>query len=110
MQNGDGGLKSLRLADGCVVSFDDAGGIENAFDRLDNQVLALSHRERERLEDDVIVVAVDDDTGETVGFAPNNAPEGGVDPGGFTQAKGAFDATLEEIEVEILTAVGKEAG
>lgn len=103
-------LHAFGFADGAFVALDDAAWLEDVVEGLDDEVLAEIHGEGEGLDDEEVAVAVDDEAGEAVGFAPDDAAEIEVDAGGFADGDGALDAAGEEVEVEILASVGEEAG
>jgi hypothetical protein len=58
----------------------------------------------------MLAVAVDDQAGHAVGFAPDEAAERFIDAAALAVFDGLADAAGEEIEVEVLLAAGKAAG
>ena len=99
---------AFGLTHGAFVALDDAAWLQEVVEGLDDEVFAQIHREGERLEHEEVAVAVDDDAGEAVGLAPDEAAEVQIDVGGFAHLDGALDAAREEVEIEILAAVGEQ--
>jgi len=110
VEHGEFGAESFGFADGGVVAEDDGGGLESFAESLDEEVAALVHGEREGLQDEVVEVAVDDDAGQAVGFAPDEAAEAGIDGEALAEGGGLVEAAEEELAVEGLAAAGEAAG
>ena len=106
----DAGLHALGLAVGRIVAQDDGGGVEQGDQRVADDFFAQIHRQRQRLDGKVVAVAVDDQAGQAVGFAPDETGKRFIDVGALAQVDRLADAAGEEVEVEILFAAGKAAG
>src|SRR6266581_3106840 len=67
-------------------------------------MLSHVHRQRERLQNEMIAVAIDDHAGKTVAFAPNDAAQVWIDISPVAILGRLCDAASEEIKVEVLPA------
>src|SRR6476660_2855857 len=79
------------------------------FNRLHNRILSHVQRQCERLQNEMIAVAIDDHAGKTVAFAPNDATQIWIDVSPVAILGSLRDAALEEIKVEILPPPGETA-
>ena len=70
----------------------------------------MIHGERERLDGEVGAVAIDDQAGQAIGFAPDEAAQRVIEAPALAVFDGLADAAGEEVEVEILAAPGEAAG
>ncbi len=103
-------VEAFGLAHAALVALDDAAGGKDLHQGLDDQLLALRHRQGQGLQHQVVAVAVDDDAGQAVGLAPDQAAELRIDPGLDAAFQRALDAADEEVEVEVLAAVREQPG
>ncbi len=94
-------LHPLGPADAGIVSLNNRARPERA-QRFDDERLPLVHREGERLQHQVIAVAVDDHAGKPVALAPDEAAKTWIDPAAFAVCQRLRDSALEKIEVELL--------
>ena len=67
-----------------------------------DQILSHVHRQRERLQNEMIAVAVDDHARKTVAFAPHNPTQLWIDISSVTVFGSLHDAASKEIEIQIL--------
>lgn len=84
--------------------------MEDRFESLDQDGFALVHGQGEGLKNEVFSVAVDDDAGKTIAFAPDLAAEIFCEAVAESVFTGHGDAALKEVEVEILSLTGEPAG
>ena len=70
--------------------------------RSHDRILPHLHRARERLQNEMIAIAVDDHAGETVAFAPHNSAQFWINISPVTILGSLRNAAPEEIEIEIL--------
>ena len=85
-------------------------GREQVDQRVADDLLAQVHGERERLDGEVVAVAVHDQAGDAVGLAPDEAAERFIDAGALAEFDGLADAAGEKIEIEVLAAAREAAG
>ena len=78
--------------------------------RLDDEIFAPIHRQRERLQDKMIAVAIDDHAGQTIAFAPDQPTELRI----HSAARAIFHRLREparkKIRIEFLPASRKTPG
>ena len=74
-----------------------------------DQILSHVHRQRERLQNEIVAVTIDDHARQTVAFAPHNAPQFWIDTSPVAIFGSLRDAALEEIQIEILSSSRKTA-
>ena len=110
VQHFDARFHALSLAVGRVVTEDDRFGIEKLDECVADGFLPQVHGEREGLDGKMVAVAVDDQTGEAVGFGPDESGQRVVDARVFPMVDGLADTAGEEIEIEILLPAGEPAG
>ena len=96
-------------ADGGVVTLPDAAGGEELFEELDDERLGAVHALREGLEDEGVVVEIDDEAWEAIGFGEDEAAGGGILNGAAAVGDGGLEAGAEEGFVEGFDLGGKEA-
>jgi hypothetical protein len=70
--------------------------------RPNDQLLSLVHRERQRLEDKLIAVTIDNYSRESVTLAPDDPAEPRIDPTPRPIFDRLCDPPLEKIEIQIL--------
>ena len=99
--------ESLGLTDRRIVPLDDAGRREDRLQRCDEQFFSLVHGERERLQHEVVAVTIDDDTGESVAFTPDQPAEARIDTAPLAHAKGKAEAPLEKLLIQLLPLPGE---
>ena len=99
----DGGLeRQLFLgADGDVVARDDAVGVEDLFEAGRDFGFGGVHALVERLHDEVIAVAIDDQRGEQVGFAVDDAVGVAIVDHGAAVLFGGAEAAQKEIAADL---------
>src|SRR5262245_10632044 len=79
-QNTAAQFQSLRFANRRVVSLDNSDVVAEQIDHCSHdQILSDVHRQRERLQDEIVSVAINYHTGKTIAFAPNNTAELWID-------------------------------
>jgi len=107
---GAGAERELFLrTDGGVVPFPDAAGGEEFFEELDDEGLGAVHALREGLEDESVVVEIDDQAREAIGFGEDEAAGGGVLDGAAAVGDGGLESGTEEGFVEGFDLGGEEA-
>src|SRR4051794_36214366 len=89
-------------ADRGIIALNDADVGGHGRKRFDQQLLTLVHSKGERLKHKITAKAIHDDARQAVAFAPDQSAETGVDPASGTIFRRLLDATLKEIQVEVL--------
>ena len=79
-----------------------AGAPPAVLQRLDDQALSQVHPQRQRLQDRVIAVAIDDHARQSIALAPDDAAKSRIDPAPLPILHGLRDPALEKIEIEVL--------
>ena len=103
-------FEAFGLAHGGVVAGYDTAWFEDFFDGVGDEVLALVHREGERLQDGAVAVAVEDQARQSVAFAPDFAAGAGVESEFVAVFARHRDAAAEEVGVEVLALTREAAG
>ena len=106
----DARLHAFGLAERGIVTQDDGGGGEQRDEGLADDVAAQVHGQGQRLDAEVGAVAIDDEAGQAVAFAPDEAAEEFIEAAAAAMLDGLADAAGEEIQVEVLAAAGEAAG
>lgn len=106
----DSGFHAFGAAGGGVVAEDDEGGGEDGNEGVADEIAPEVHGEGEGLDGEAVAVAVDDESRDAVGFAPDDAAEAIVDAAALAEFEGLGDAAGEEVEIEVLAAAGEAAG
>src|SRR5205807_7744111 len=81
---------------------DDYDRSEKIDNRSDEQLFSLVHRERQRLEHEIIVVAVENHTRQAVAFAPNDPSQFWIDLPPVAILICLCDSPFKKIEIEVL--------
>ena len=95
-------LQSFRTAHRRIVALDDRSRAEHASQRLDDQLLPHVHRERQRLQHELIAVAIDDHARQSVALAPDHSAQPRIHAATRAIFHRLCDAALEKIEIERL--------
>src|SRR4029450_6974827 len=83
---------------------------KNIFYCIGDQIFSYIHGECKRLHNETLAVPVDDQPGQSVAFAPNNAAQPRIDASPGAVLPGLGDSALEEIQVQILFPPAKTGG
>lgn len=110
MQHTRDRLQPLGLANRRVVSLDDRFRLKNSVQSFDNQFFSLIHGHCQRLKDEMRAVAIDHQSGQTVGLAPDQAVNGLGESHRLPQRERPFDSALEKVRVQILFSPRETAG
>ena len=73
-----------------------------SFNRLNDQIFSAVHRQRERLQNKMIAIAIDNHSRQSVALAPDQATKSRIDSASRAIFRRLRDAALEKIEIEIL--------
>src|SRR4029078_2556049 len=103
-------FKSFSEADVRIVSLHDPLRLEQLAQPIDDQLPSPIHRERQRLEHQIISVAIHDHPWQSVAFAPDDAAEPFIHPVPSAVSHGALDLFMEQKRVELMAAPRKPAG
>src|SRR4029077_19083761 len=90
------------LANRRIISLDDGGVSKKIDNRVSDQIFSHVHRQSERLHHEMIAVPVNDQSGQSIAFAPNNSAKPGIDASPNTVFCRLRDASLEEVQVQFL--------
>ena len=96
-------FQSFGPAHRSVVPLDDRNLLsEKIGHRIRNQFLSHVHCQRQRLQNEMVTVAVDDYAGQSVALAPNQAAKSIVYSAPFTIFGRLRDPAFEKIEIKVL--------
>ncbi len=116
-QNPAAQFHSFRATHRRVVALDDLQGGRSAwpvalgrwsarpttiFQRPNDQLFSLIHREGERLQNEMVAVAIDDHAGQPIALAPDQPAKSRIDPAPRPILDRLRDSALEKIEIELL--------
>src|SRR6266480_4879346 len=101
-QNAGAEFQSFRLANGRVVSFDNSDVAEEIDHCSRDQILSHVHRQRERLQDEIVAVTIDDHARKTVAFAPHHAAQLWIDVSPVPVFGSLRDAAPKKILIKVL--------
>ena len=74
-QNPGPQFHAFRATDGRIVALNDRGGGEHLFRGFNNQCFPLIHRERQRLQNKLVAVAINDHARQPIAFTPDDAEQ-----------------------------------
>ncbi len=80
------------------------------FQRPNDKLFSLIHRQRERLQNKQIAIAIDNNSGESVALAPDDATEPRIDSAPLPVLDRLRDPALKKIEIQLLSSARKSAG
>src|ERR1700730_7013871 len=95
-------IEFFRFPDQRVISLDNRDCSEQIEDHICDQLLPHVHREGERLQNEMIAVAIDDHARQSIALPPNNTPQSGIDISPVAIFSRLGNASFEEIKIEIL--------
>jgi hypothetical protein len=101
--------QGFTVADGDIVAEDDGAGGEEFVERGEEVGLGAVHALVEGLEDERVMVAVDDEAGEQVGFGEDDAVGVGVVDDVAAVEEGGFEAASEEGGADGFGLIGEQA-
>src|SRR5205823_9014306 len=95
-------FQSFRVANGRVVSFDNSNVAEEINHCSHDQILSHIHRQRERLQDEIVAVTIDDHARKAVAFAPYHAAQLGIEVSPVPVFGSLRDAAPKKILIKVL--------